>query len=71
MAYASNQMKFLAKLLGYEMQESVRYGTRFRKEHRRIWSTAEGNWQTADLVDKHYTNHQIYVGLGDALIRPL
>ena len=71
MAYASNQEKYLAKLLGYKVSESVMWGTKFYKDRRRVWSTAEGRWQTSDLICGYYTDHQLFDDLRDALVRPL
>ena len=71
MAYASNTEKHFAKMHGYQISESVMFGTKFQKANRRIWPTAEGRWQTADLQKGHYTNHKLFDELGDAIQRPL
>lgn len=71
MAYATNTEKYLARLLGYKVSQSVMWGNRFQKEQRRVWATAEGNWQTADIVNGYYTNHKLFADVRAALARPL
>lgn len=71
MAYATPDEKRYASLHGYKISESVMFGTKFYQNRRHIWSTSEGRWQTADLVDDYYTNHQLFDELKAALRRPL
>lgn len=70
MAYASDEQVALAAKLGYEVTRSHKYGHRFQKGGRRIWSLYQG-WQSADLVDGQYINHKPYQHLEGALTRDL
>ena len=70
MAYAEANEELLARQLGYAINRSADKGSSFMKDDRRIWSTRLG-WQTADLNNGSYINHEIFNTLSDALKRPL
>jgi hypothetical protein len=60
----------LAMNLGYEALINNDRGARFYKGSRVIWAIREG-WQTADLIDGSYQNHEKFESLEDALRRDL
>lgn len=72
MSYATQEEIGLAMNLNYSMTQDNNNGSRFKrgikKGDRHIWSTRSG-WQTADLVDNRYINHQEFNELTDALRR--
>lgn len=78
MTYATENQVRLAQELGYTVTRDQRRGHSFKRAQRHIWAasrrTEDGRvpaWQTADLVDGRYTNHQMFDDLSDALRRPL
>jgi hypothetical protein len=70
MPYANEQDEALARTLGYSVRRSHKSGSSFSKDDRNVWSTRIG-WQTADLDNGSYRNHEIFAELSDALKRPL
>lgn len=68
MAYATNEEEELAKHMGYTINRDDRIGSTFDKGMRRVWPTRIG-WQTADLIDGYYRNHEIFDDLSKALMR--
>lgn len=78
MTYATPEEVRLAEDLGYTWDKNVQRGHVFRKGSRHVWATSVWRdrppgrdlcWQTADLVDGRYTNHQKFDDLSDALRR--
>ncbi len=74
--YANEHEMLTALSLGFNISEDRQVGNRFWKGARYVWAVytrsldAGGpQWQTADLVDGHYTGHQKYDSLVDALKR--
>ncbi len=59
----------LAMNLNFKVTISPATGTRFERGDRYIWPIRDG-WQTADLIDGYYTNHQKFDDVMDALRRP-
>ncbi len=59
----------LAMNLGYAVLLDPRKGVSLERGPRRIWSIREG-YQTADLVQGKWTNHQKFDDVIDALRRP-
>lgn len=68
MAYITQEEQDLALNLNFEIQISVQKGARFNRGDRYIWPVMEA-WQTADLIDGSYCNHQKFKSLTDALNR--
>ena len=68
MTYATEQQMELAAELGYTRERSPRNGDSFNKGNRDIWAIQKG-WQTADLIDGYYQNHQPFYELELALNR--
>lgn len=84
MSNATNAEIELAEDLGYTWDVNQQRGYAFTKEHRHVWpcaatpvSRVEAHdgplmaWQTADLIDNTFQNHQKFDDLKDALRRPL
>jgi len=55
---------------GYEICKTTKYGTRFVKNMRHIWSLQDG-WQTADFIGHRFINHEIFATLTEAIDKPL
>ena len=55
---------------GYIITLSPIEGESFKKGNRNIWRIYEG-YQTADLIEGLYKNHEIFYNVKDALNRPL
>ena len=75
MPYASKEETQLAESLGYEHEWSQRRGSSFYKTSdshhaRHIWGTERG-WQTADIIEGVYSDHEHFKNLTDALNRSL
>lgn len=70
--YANDHEVEVATDLGYTHNRSPKTGSDFSKGRRRVWGTYRG-WQTADLVNNHFTNHKMFDSrnLVGALKRPL
>jgi hypothetical protein len=60
----------LAMNLNYEVTINNNRGASFQHGDRRVWAIREG-WQTADLIDGIYQNHEKFESLEDALRRDL
>jgi len=60
----------LAMNLGYTVTLSPKAGASLERGHRRIWQIREG-YQTADLVQDKWANHQKFDDVIDALRRPV
>ncbi|MCG5512809.1 hypothetical protein [Ectothiorhodospira shaposhnikovii] len=73
MAYATKEERELAESLGFERETNVQFGDRFKKNERHVWfaTYAYVGWQTADLIDGRFCNHQKFRTLTEALNRPL
>jgi len=76
MAYSTEEDQRVASDLGYAHERSTNRGCKFTKGQRHIWSIYElrtytASWQTADLIDNRFTNHQAYESLTEALRREL
>jgi hypothetical protein len=70
MSYATQHEERTAAAMGYAHTRTVERGSRFQKGSRNVWAIRDG-WQTADLINNHYCNHQKFADLTDALRRPL
>lgn len=70
MPYATAEEVDLAIELGYEVECDTHRGHRFARDNRQVWGIESG-WQTADLINDYYRNHQPYENLAEALRRPL
>lgn len=68
MTYATSEQIDEVIELGYEVDCTQRNGHTFSKGDRHIWAIREG-WQTADLINQYYRNHQPYRTLAEALRR--
>lgn len=68
MAYITQDEQDLALNLNFEIRMSPQVGATFNRADRHIWGIREG-WQTADLIDGSYCNHQRFNDLADALNR--
>lgn len=68
------EVKTLIESYGYKSETKIEFGCtyhkRFIKGVRNIWETRRG-YQSADLINGKYTNHQEFSELTDALERPL
>jgi len=60
----------LAMNLGYTVTLSPKTGASLERGYRRIWEIREG-YQTADLVQDKWANHQKFDDIFDALRRPV
>ncbi|MDB4461699.1 hypothetical protein N9043_01965 [bacterium] len=54
----------------YKLENGYYWHKAFEKENRRVWQIREG-WQTANLIDGRYTNHEKFDNLANALKRGL
>ena len=70
--------KVLADEMGYTCEYRIEnnciYLSNFTKDNRHIWQCTDRSmggvvWQTADLIDRHYTNHKKYNCLLAAMMR--
>lgn len=73
--YATTIQKDYAVMRGYRVMEDTRFGTRFELivpggADRHIWSIRSG-WQTADMIEGSYCNHEKFGTLLEALDRPV
>lgn len=57
MAYAKDNDLKLAESLGYSIKCNEQIGHTFTLVNRHIWPIYKG-WQSADLINGYYTNHQ-------------
>lgn len=83
MSYATDNEVNLAETLGYRWDVNQQRGHSFTKGDRHVWACAadgqrigdaEGPlmaWQTADIINGYFQNHQKFNDLSDALRRPL
>jgi hypothetical protein len=67
--YAPEEAIDLAMNLNFTVTISPKDGTRFERGPRHIWGIRSG-WQTADVIDGMFTNHQKFDSVIDALRRP-
>jgi len=64
--YANNAA--MAEKAGFEVIPHPKLTHTFQLGTRHVWSTFDA-WQTADLIDGRYCNHQKFNSLSDALNR--
>ncbi|AUS02240.1 hypothetical protein NVP2096O_05 [Vibrio phage 2.096.O._10N.286.48.B5] len=75
-----DELKALAESVGYSVIDKIEYNClyvgSFESGNRVVWKTFNSftmvtQWQTADLINGHYTNHLLFNNLTDALQRDL
>ncbi|AUR86151.1 hypothetical protein NVP1083O_05 [Vibrio phage 1.083.O._10N.286.52.B9] len=75
-----DELKALAESAGYSVIDEIEcnclYIGSFVNGNRVVWKTINRltlstRWQTADLINGHYTNHLLFNNLTDALKRDL
>lgn len=71
MAIATLDQIKKAEELGYAHEPTPNRGSSFGQGYRRVWSLANGQWQTADVIGGLYRNHEKFDSLEDALQRPM
>ena len=81
--YATDLEDAEADKLGFTIHRSAMKGSTFIKKRRYVWSIVVSHsgdpnfsgiwtrWQTADLIEGHFTNHKRFDTLSDALNREL